>query len=152
MSLYRYPFVQAFLQEELITEVLSHFIEECTDDKLPKVKNYVEETVHHFGDKCFRQVFRISPTSFEKLCFMLSEQWPGKIGGRPKIDFSKVLLFLKFLGGQDSLLSLSQLFDVSVSSAHKIIHDILSTFVSQISAQLIQWPSFQKQEDIAKSN
>jgi hypothetical protein len=56
MSLYRYPFVQAFLQEEFITEVLSHFIEEYTDDKLPKVKNYVEETVHHFSDKCFRKI------------------------------------------------------------------------------------------------
>ena len=87
MSLYRYPFVQAFLLEEFITEVLSHFIEECTDDKLTKGKNHVEETVHHFSDKCFRQVFRISATSFEKLCFMLSEQWPRKIGGRPEIDF-----------------------------------------------------------------
>lgn len=116
----------------------------------PKIKDYCSNIVPQFNDDQFRQTFRMCPTSFENLCQMLSPFIIPCIRGRPELDFRMtVLLFLRFMGTQETLISLSQLFNVSISSAHRIIRRILSAFIPAVSNQLIQWPDLNAQKKSA---
>lgn len=89
----------------------------CRDyGTVPKNKNYVSSTVSLYSMDDFRSVFRITRTGFQLL---LEEIAPLPIYsdfmGRPQKDITQqCLLSMKYMGTQESLRSLAQLFDVTL--------------------------------------
>lgn len=100
-------------------------------------KLFFEETVPRLSDVEFRMHFRLSRTSFQSLMEILGSTM-SLINNCEK----KMLLFLRILGTQETLESISMSFDVSISTAWNSIRDILKVLKeSGFLNEMIQLPS-----------
>lgn len=75
----------------------------------------------------------------------MSAAQPANVTGRPPIDVQKsLLLFLQYMGTEESMSSIGQRFGVTLSHTHNIIHDLLSSIFPLISSEYIKWPSHEQ--------
>jgi hypothetical protein len=121
---------------------------------VPKVKQYVQQTVNFYSMDDFRSIFRLSRHGFQVLLEELAPTpaFTPRVMGRPGIDIShQCLLALKYLATQESLLSIGTLFGVTKSSAFYIVHRFCNAVIPKLSASLIKWPSHEEQLQIASA-
>lgn len=128
------------LLEELFEEV-----EHMPEDKnsLIRVKDFFESTIPRFTDKQFQTYFRLSRSTFE--IFL------QKIGQEISHDYmpadKSVLIFLKFIGTQETYESLSLIFNISKSYTWSIIQSVSRAIEnSGFCTEMIRLPNTQEME------
>ena len=95
----------------------------------PRVQFFVESTVTHFNEKDFRDIFRVSRPKALFLTDLLFPDYNSPTAtvsaGRPKIDpFKQVLVALFYLGNNHTILQIANLFGISESTVHTIVHSV----------------------------
>lgn len=102
-----------------------------------RVNDFFEKTIPRLSDDEFRMHFRLSRSSFQNLIEILGADIT-KLSSFEK----KMLLFLRFLGTQETLESMSMSFDLTISSAWVAIREIISILKSSgFISTLIRFPS-----------
>ena len=118
--------------------------------KKPKNENYMD-TVSRYNDEEFRGHFRINRHVANDLIdrFNYSEYYHHQAGEFGKIDGSKfVLVFLWFAGHQTaSFRDVSDRFDIALTTLFKIIRR-MTYFLSNLSEQVVKWPSEEEKRTI----
>ena len=130
---YFFPPPLEIIENEAVNEICEKIVATIADDYSTKerVKNFVNVTVSRFSFDEFRMHFRLSPSGFQILLNKLNSV-------RNVVDLKKkLLLFLRYVGTQETLESLTIQFDVSFSSAWRIlrqVHDLMkdSNFLSEM--------------------
>nr|XP_012215711.1 PREDICTED: putative nuclease HARBI1 [Linepithema humile] len=110
--------------------------------KVPKVDNYYG-TIYCMRDKTFQSHFRLTRSSFEivRRAIGLILLPNNNEGGHPNVPLEKAILStLWLLANQDSFREVSNLFDLSSSTTHKIFLDVCSALCSIVNKYL-HWPN-----------
>lgn len=113
-----------------------------------RIPRYCEEVVSRYFDFEFKKLFRLSRDTFDRLVvgYMASPFFPNATRGRPRVSAEKTcLVVLCYLGGQCSMYSLADRFDIAVSTVHSCVERMLD-FLNSVSAEVIAWPDRQEQE------
>uniref|UniRef100_A0A3B3SZE8 Uncharacterized protein n=1 Tax=Paramormyrops kingsleyae TaxID=1676925 RepID=A0A3B3SZE8_9TELE len=95
------------------------------------------------GDQTFSRHFRMDRTQFEYLLTKLKENGLSRDHSHGKTQVpatNKLLLFLWYIANQNSFRELSEKFNLSVSSAHQTVLQVL-TILSRIGPTFILWPN-----------
>jgi hypothetical protein len=96
--------------------------------------------------------FSKSLHAFEKFVAHVDGQIDQADEGKPQIDMrQQCVIFLKYLGSQDTLKDIGVLFGLAESSVHGIIRRILTAVVPSLSADLIKWPTLDEAQRTAAS-
>ncbi|KAM3876298.1 uncharacterized protein ACN63O_024338 [Diretmus argenteus] len=92
----------------------------------------------------FRRHLRVTWAQFDFLVIKLEQQRLNQghhFGGLPDVPLhKKLLMFLWYMGNQNSFREISDRFDVSPSTAHRAILDVLGTLCS-LTSSFIAWPN-----------
>ena len=96
-------------------------------------------------DVTLQRHIRLTRKQFEDLTVQLGgmglEPSPIELGGSTRIRLEvKVLMFLWYMGNQNSFREISDKFNVSQGTAHETIISVLD-MICQLSAQYIKWPN-----------
>ena len=111
---------------------------------IPRIGNYVDLVENLYDGDDFRSHFRITRGTFEQIELFLGNI-PGKhqqqeAAGRPVVALRKqLLLFLWYLGTQETFISLADRFGVALSTAHAVVERITDAFCS-VHGSIIVWP------------
>ncbi len=101
----------------------------------------------------FRRFYRMSRTTFEATCRILSQSQHLTItgfGGREPISLDKQLLvILWYLGSQDTFHNISDRFDITESSLARIRDRIFKAFIED-RHKFIVWPDAQTRDEIIR--
>ncbi|KAK3909435.1 Protein ANTAGONIST OF LIKE HETEROCHROMATIN PROTEIN 1 [Frankliniella fusca] len=106
-----------------------------------RIENFIA-TVHAMSDYEFREHYRVTRQIFNVLLESLEESGriPNHDGGREKKSAELCLLMtLWFLANKEVIRSLSNLFDMSYSSVHRIVRRVLD-WLMDLMPQVITWP------------
>ncbi|KAJ8275867.1 hypothetical protein COCON_G00076190 [Conger conger] len=101
------------------------------------------EVMLNMDDYTFARHFRVTKPQFEYLQMKLQENGIKKehSQGLPPVPVTKkVLMFLWYMANQNSFREISDRFDVSQSSAHRIILEVLH-IMSTMGQTFISWPN-----------
>ncbi|KAL0974029.1 hypothetical protein UPYG_G00214470 [Umbra pygmaea] len=107
------------------------------------LKSGTEWDVFSMDDYTFARHFRVTKPQFEYLQLKLLENGLQKEHSRglPPVPVTKkVLMFLWYMANQNSFREMSDKFDVSQSSAHRIILEVL-TIICTMGPTFISWPN-----------
>ena len=119
------------------------------------IKGYFEETVPQYPPSTFRSRFKVSRGTFEMLAQELSMHDPflsKSPSGRPSIPIDKCLAaFLWVLATNERRVHVAERFDMSISSLHNIIDQIMDITVNHLQAKFIRWPDAGERAAIAQS-
>jgi hypothetical protein len=142
-------------QSPLVNAILLTLVDQSRRDynSVPKVNYYVQHTVNLYSLDDFRSIFRLSRHGFEILIKKLAttQAFAHRYVGRHQTDISEqCLLSLRYLGTQETLSSIADLFGLSEASAFLIIRRFCSAVIPKLSSELIKWPSENEQVSIAK--
>ncbi|XP_021373738.1 protein ANTAGONIST OF LIKE HETEROCHROMATIN PROTEIN 1-like [Mizuhopecten yessoensis] len=113
---------------------------------LPRIENYVEEVVPKYSPDSFRTFFRVSRSTFETIATNIAaypELHPRQPNaGRPQISIEKDLLMgLWYLGSQETVRSIADRFDVSLSTFNDHNRRLLDVFTLHLKTKFISWPA-----------
>ncbi|XP_053710278.1 putative nuclease HARBI1 [Synchiropus splendidus] len=101
------------------------------------------EMMLNMDDHTFVHRFHVTKPQFEYLAAKLRDNGLEKqhSHGLPAVPaMKKVLMFLWFMANQDSFRQISQRFDVSQSSAHRVVLQVLN-IMSTIGTAFVSWPN-----------
>ncbi|KAL1489224.1 hypothetical protein ABEB36_014157 [Hypothenemus hampei] len=119
--------------------------------KIPKSINYFEQIVPQFSEQQYREHFRIGRQLTQQLAnqFEVSEYYHYQEGDSEKITALKfITVFLWYAGSEaGSFRDVADRFDISKSSLYKIIRRV-TYFLSNLSPQVIKWPTNEEQIEI----
>ncbi|CAG2196907.1 unnamed protein product [Mytilus edulis] len=92
----------------------------------------------------FKKFFRISPQSFELVCQLLgaNEQLAKRTyrGGRQEIPLEKkVMIVLRYLASQETILGISDRFNITVSTFTKYREKVVNA-INDLLPRFVQWP------------
>ena len=126
-------YIVQYLQNEVIVGNAAHFLI-MRHDAVPKVLGYAENIIPQYNFDDFRHHFRLSRDVYEQLLqhiapsLMLENE-----GGKEGIDPDKqLLIFLWYMGNQDSMREIANLFGISISTVHSIIYRVLDIFMQEL--------------------
>jgi len=112
--------------------------------QIAKVNNYATSIVELYTDVDFITHFRMTRRNFELLLTLLGDFsiYHANDFGRPALKLDhQCLLCLKYLGHQEGMRSLSNLFGVSVSSCNRIFLNFCNAIHPNLSSEWIKWPN-----------
>lgn len=101
------------------------------------------EVMPNMDDDTFYHPFRVTKRQFDFLLMVLQQQGlkRQKARGQPTVPVRmKVLMFLWYMANQNGFRDISDKFDVSESTAHKCVLEVLSIF-STLGPSFISWPN-----------
>ncbi|KAM3866921.1 putative nuclease HARBI1 [Diretmus argenteus] len=101
------------------------------------------EVMLNMDDDTFARHFRVTKPQFEYLLMKLQDNGiqSEHLQGLPPVPVTKkVLMFLWYMANQNSFREMSDKFDVSQSSAHRIIMEVLNT-ICTMGSTFISWPN-----------
>lgn len=126
-------------------------VELIIDRDRPKNQNFFEETVPLYDDSEFREHFRLSRRIVERISDQYSQSvyFSYQAGGNGKLSSSQQThIFLWYVGHQTaSFRDVADRFNISIGMLHTIIKRY-SYFLSNLSSQLITWPSNEEKLEI----
>lgn len=103
--------------------------------------NHLLCAVENYNDIEFRKTFRLNKQTFSLLLSEITKHYKESHKGRKELALStQLLVFLKYIGSQQTLFEISHGFSTPPSVIHGIIRKINSLF-QKISAELISFPS-----------
>ncbi|XP_063405555.1 putative nuclease HARBI1 [Mytilus trossulus] len=112
-----------------------------------RIDNYISDVVAQFTSVEFRRIYRISVDCFQHLCQLLSTCQEMSVrspqfGGRERISLEKtVLIALRYLGHQENVRIISNIFDVADSSVIVSRDRFISAILNNLKDRFIRWPS-----------
>ena len=112
------------------------------------------DLILNMDDRTFTRHLRLNNCQFERFIRFLEERGHGndhqmEQGSRPRIDIErKALMFLWYMANTNSFREISDKFNVSQSSSHRVIAKILLD-ISHFSRQQIRWPNDNKKRQSA---
>ena len=131
----------------LLFMMLEEFMKNCRNAEV-RTESYVERIVPAMSDSSFRQHFRLSRPTAQRLVNILGtcpEIPVPREKGRPTVEIEKQLLItVWYLGNPECIRSVSDRFDVSRSTVLRITTRICNALVNNIAPHFIQWPSGDK--------
>ncbi|KAB5579381.1 hypothetical protein PHYPO_G00194410 [Pangasianodon hypophthalmus] len=101
------------------------------------------EVMPNMDDDTFFHPFRVTKRQFDFLLLVLQQQGlkRQKARGQPTVPVRmKVLMFLWYMANQNGFRDISDKFDVSESTAHKSVLEVLGIF-STLGPSFISWPN-----------
>ncbi|KAF7706407.1 protein ALP1-like isoform X1 [Silurus meridionalis] len=101
------------------------------------------EVMLNLDDDTFYRPFKVTKRQFDFLLMVLQQQGlkRQKARGQPTVPVRiKVLMFLSYMGNQNGFRDISDKFDVSESTAHKSVLEVLA-FFSTLGPSFISWPN-----------
>ncbi|XP_071137153.1 uncharacterized protein [Mytilus edulis] len=109
-----------------------------------KTQDFFEWTVPRYFPDMFKKFFRISPQSFELVCQLLgaNEQLAKRTyrGGRQEIPLEKkVMIVLRYLASQETILGISDRFNITVSTFTKYREKVVNA-INDLLPRFVQWP------------
>ncbi|XP_029158971.1 putative nuclease HARBI1 [Nylanderia fulva] len=107
-----------------------------------KVKNFCD-TIFGMHDKTFKSHFRLTRGSFEVVRSAVGPMLESNYnnGGHPNVSLEKAILStLWLLANQDSFREVSNLFNLSPSTVHKVFYDVCNALCNMINEHLY-WPN-----------
>ena len=128
----------------LMFMMLEEFMKNCRNAEV-RTELYVERIVPAMSDSSFRQHFRLSRPTAQRLVNIL-ETCPEipvpRERGRPTVEIEKQLLItIWYRGNPECIRSVSDRFDVSRSTVLRVTTRICNALVNNIAPHFIQWPS-----------
>lgn len=118
-----------------------------------KNKNYFEVVIPNYSEAEFFEHFRLSKNVVDNITerFLQSQYYHHQAGEFGKISASKcVCVFLWFVGHEAaSFRDIADRFDISLSSLWKIITR-MTYFLSNLSPEIIKWPSPEEKQEISQ--
>lgn len=106
------------------------------------------EVMPNMDDDAFFHPFKVTKRQFDFLLMVLQQQglkWQ-KARGQPTVPVRmKVLMFLWYMANQNGFRDISDKFDVSESTAHKCVLEVLGIF-STLGSSFISWPNTSKKK------
>ncbi|KAL1508996.1 hypothetical protein ABEB36_003805 [Hypothenemus hampei] len=123
-------------------------------ERKPKNEKYIEQTVASYGEEDFVEHFRVK----REIAIYLSQQLQNsqyyfhQAGEHGKLtSYEYVLVFLWYAGHEAiGFRDVADRFDISLSTLHKIIYR-MTYFISNMSYQIIKWPS-EEEKPIIEEN
>ncbi len=99
------------------------------------------EILMQMDEHKFRRHLRVTWALFDVLLLKLNQHIQTlHVGGRPDVPLhQKLAMFLWYMGNQNSFRELSDKFNVSQSTAHRVILELLRTLCS-LTSSFISWP------------
>ncbi|XP_071653616.1 uncharacterized protein [Temnothorax longispinosus] len=144
-----------FLQEIMESDSDSSNDSDASDDELDmrihlqlrgpqrkpaRILDYIERTIPQFHHEQFRQHFRMTPTTYNRLEQRLAPTLQGNIGVKPPIPVRKQLLAtLWLLATPDSYRSVGERFDMGKSSLSVSFMRVVQA-LNDIAGDVVQWP------------
>ncbi|XP_027025348.1 protein ALP1-like [Tachysurus fulvidraco] len=101
------------------------------------------EVMPNVDNDAFYHPYKVTKRQFDFLLMVLQQQGlkRQKARGLPTVPVRmKVLMFLWYMGNQNGFRDISDKFDVSESTAHKSVLEVLTIF-SNLGASFISWPN-----------
>ncbi|XP_041377347.1 protein ANTAGONIST OF LIKE HETEROCHROMATIN PROTEIN 1-like [Gigantopelta aegis] len=100
----------------------------------------------------FRKHFRIQRSVFEELLDKIKGDLTATFRGgfTPTEPEVKILVFLWYIAKEDAMKEIGVLFGIGTYTVHKCIREV-SKMIAALSNEIIKWPSFEDQCEIAKS-
>lgn len=121
--------------------------------EVPKNRNFFEDTVPQFNDQQYLEHFRISSEVMDQLSdrYEASEYYHHQEGDSQKISPLKSLtVFLWFASNEAaSFRVVADRFGITKSSLHKIVRRV-TYFLSNLSVEVIKWPTNEEKVDIQR--
>ncbi|XP_054743847.1 putative nuclease HARBI1 [Anastrepha obliqua] len=114
---------------------------------------FAENVVPRLPAKNFRQHFRLDPDVFELICKDIYPFLHKKYGkGRNPLKLDKQLMItLSYLGSKEGLRTIADRFDVSISTAWRIVSNVCDAFLKMNGEKkIIKWPTQEEAEKTAK--
>lgn len=119
--------------------------------EVPKTENYFEVIVPQLSDAQYMEHFRVNRHIAEDLAekFVNSQYWTYQEGDSEKVSpLKSITAFLWFAGNQStSYRVVADRFNISKSTLFKIVRKVTS-FLSNMSPQIITWPTEEEKEEI----
>ncbi|KAH9365796.1 hypothetical protein HPB48_000046 [Haemaphysalis longicornis] len=135
-------------QDEAFDDVVAIVALKLTRLPRNRIPRYCEEVVSRYCDFEFKKLFPPILETFDRLVvrYMASPFFSNATSGRPRVSAQKTcFVVLCYLGGQCSMYSLADRFDIAVSTVHSCVERMLD-FLNSLSAEMITWPDRQEQE------
>ncbi|XP_063420957.1 putative nuclease HARBI1 [Mytilus trossulus] len=122
----------------------SNFLLESDRKDRHKTQDFFEWTVPRYFPDMFKNFFKISPQSFELVCQLLgaNEQLAKRTyrGGRQEIPLEKkVMIVLRYLASQETILGISDRFNITVSTFTKYREKVVNA-INDLLPRFVQWP------------
>ncbi|XP_061184635.1 putative nuclease HARBI1 [Saccostrea echinata] len=107
---------------------------------IPRIQDFVEETVSMYSTDDFRTHYRLIRTTVEIILRIIAPRLTAvHEGGKEEITPEKQLhLFIWYLANQESMRETGNLFGVSLSTVHKTVIKVTST-LKKVFLNVIQW-------------
>lgn len=124
-------------------------VDELPDDynSASKIKDLPHILENEYSDLEFRSFLRLTRHGFDKFVDHVQQHINLNVHGKCQTNVRKqCMIFLKYLGSQDTLRDIAILFGLSESTVHCIIRRILNAIIPSLSSTLIKWPN----EDAAR--
>ncbi|KAK3107567.1 hypothetical protein FSP39_017459 [Pinctada imbricata] len=123
--------------------------------EMPKVNNYMrvidDMTFMYQNIDDFKLHYRLHRDTFDivlnEVFIWLHIAYRG--GSLPIEPDKQFLVFLNYLGNQQSMRECAHLFGLSKSTVHRVIHSVTSALL-QIKDKVIRWPNGEEQKEIAR--
>ncbi|KAB0804564.1 hypothetical protein PPYR_01534 [Photinus pyralis] len=121
--------------------------------RIVRIEGYIERVVVNYSETTFKSHFRMHKLIVYQLASRLENSGfiPVHEHGKMKISSEKAMLMtLWYLGNTESFRQVSDRFDVSLSSAHRVIERVLNCILS-LRTEYIKWPTQEETEVISKA-
>ena len=108
---------------------------------VPKAKNYWEVILGEFSDSDFRSCLRLSRNCFYKFVnFLVDKIETCEHGKQQTPIIYQAIIFLHYLGTEESLTQISKRYGLSKSGIQIIVNRVLDAVVPSLSEAEIKWP------------
>ena len=114
-----------------------------------KISRYVEDVVPLYQPDDFKRFFRMGRGTVEQLCGQLHNtgNFDVQVGGRPAIPVMKqTLVFLWYMGSQDTLIQIADRFGITEFSVLEIRKRVSRSLI-RLKEAFIRWPTGQARQE-----
>ena len=116
---------------------------------VPKSEGYCNIILQEMSDQDFIKCVRLSRRSFYELVNFVTLHTEGSNVGKPQTPIvHQVIIFLHYLGSEETLIQMGKRFGLSHSTIQVIVRRILDILIPTFSAQEIKWPTAERQTAI----
>ncbi|MEX1351296.1 MAG: transposase family protein [Desulfobacterales bacterium] len=120
-------------------------------DDQPKVRAFWEDVAPTYYDKQFRRIFRVPRNVFGYIFDNIEHDLTAKyVAGRSAVEPDKKLaIFLKYVGGRQTIYDIGQTFGVTDFSVIKSRREVSQAILDNLLERTIKWPGAAEKRQIA---
>ena len=143
-----------FVNNDIILMLITKLGEKKERQPGCRIRGYAEDIIPNYDDNVFRSHFRMYRGTVEILVGLLGrcpEIPTQQERGRPPIAVEKQLLItLWVLGNPEVIRSVSDRFNVTKSSVHRVVRRVSRAILNNFAGKFICWPRGERARDVMK--